>query len=186
MLLRPKARELIIGLADDPTFGPVVVFGSGGTAVEVIDDKALALPPLDLKLAADLINRTRVSRLLRGYRNVPPADRQALELMLVKVAQLAADLPEVRELDLNPVLADDKRGGRRRRARGDRAGREGEARALALRHPALSEGMGTPATRPLTACVSWCGPFGQKMRGSIANSSVMSPRTTCGCASSRR
>lgn len=106
MFVRPKARELIIGLADDPTFGPVVVFGSGGTAVEVVDDKALALPPLDLKLAGDLIDRTRVSRLLRGYRNVPPADRQALELMLVKVAQLAADLPEVRELDLNPVLAD--------------------------------------------------------------------------------
>lgn len=108
MVLRPKARELIIGLADDPTFGPVVVFGAGGTAVEVIDDKALALPPLDLKLAGDLIDRTRVSRLLRGYRNVPPADRQALELMLVKVAQLAADLPEVREIDLNPVLADEK------------------------------------------------------------------------------
>jgi acetyltransferase len=68
----------------------------------------LALPPLDLKLAGDLIDRTRVSRLLRGYRNVPPADLQALELMLVKVAQLAADLPEVRELDLNPVLADEK------------------------------------------------------------------------------
>ena len=68
----------------------------------------MALPPLDLKLAGDLIDRTRVSRLLRGYRNVPPADLQALELMLVKVAQLAADLPEVRELDLNPVLADEK------------------------------------------------------------------------------
>ena len=108
MVVRPKARELIIGLADDLTFGPVVVFGSGGTAVEVIDDKAVALPPLDLKLAGDLIDRTRVSRLLHGYRNVPPADRQALELMLVKVAQLAADLPEVRELDLNPVLADEK------------------------------------------------------------------------------
>jgi acetyltransferase len=102
MVVRPKARELIIGLADDPTFGPVVVFGSGGTAVEVVDDKALALPPLDLELAGDLIDRTWVSRLLRGYRNIPPADRQALELMLVKVAQLAADLPEVRELDLNP------------------------------------------------------------------------------------
>ena len=108
MVVRPKTRELIIGLADDLTFGPVIVFGSGGTAVEVTDDKALALPPLDMKLAGDLINRTRVSRLLNGYRNVPPADRQALELMLVKVAQLAADLPEVRELDLNPVLADDK------------------------------------------------------------------------------
>ncbi len=108
MLVRPKARELIIGLADDPTFGPVVVFGSGGTAVEVVDDKALALPPLDMRLANDLIDRTRVSRLLNAYRNVPPADRQGLELMLVKVAQLVADLPEVRELDLNPVLADEK------------------------------------------------------------------------------
>ena len=67
MFLRPKARELIIGLADDPTFGPIIVFGSGGTAVEVVDDKALALPPLDLKLASDLIDRTRVSRLLHGY-----------------------------------------------------------------------------------------------------------------------
>jgi acetyltransferase len=65
MFVRPKARELIVGLADDPTFGPVVVFGSGGTAVEVTDDKALELPPLDLKLAGDLIDRTRVSRLLQ-------------------------------------------------------------------------------------------------------------------------
>ena len=112
MVVRPKA-SLIIGLADDPTFGPVVVFGSGGTAVEVVDDKALALPPLDLKLASDLIDRTRVSRLLRGYRNVPPADRQALGLMLVKVAQLAADLPEVRELDLQSRSRRRERGGRR-------------------------------------------------------------------------
>lgn len=108
MHLRPKARELIVGVASDPVFGPVVVFGTGGTAVEVINDKALALPPLDLKLAGELIDRTRVSRLLKGYRNVPPAKRQALELMLVKVAQLVADLPEVLELDLNPVLADER------------------------------------------------------------------------------
>jgi acetyltransferase len=84
------------------------LFGTGGVAVEVINDKALALPPLDMKLAGELIDRTRVSRLLKGYRNVPPANRQALELMLVKVAQLVADLPEVQELDLNPVLADEK------------------------------------------------------------------------------
>lgn len=108
MQMRPKARELIIGVASDPIFGPVVVFGTGGTAVEVIDDKALALPPLDMKLAGELIDRTRVSRLLKGYRNIPPANRQGLELMLVKVAQLVADLPEVQELDLNPVLADEK------------------------------------------------------------------------------
>ena len=106
MVLRPKARELIAGIADDPTFGPVIVFGRGGTAVEVIDDKALALPPLDLELAHALIARTRVSRVLKAYRDVPAADTDAVALLLVKLAQLAADLPEVRELDLNPVLVD--------------------------------------------------------------------------------
>jgi acetyltransferase len=106
MILRPKARELIAGIADDPTFGPVVVFGRGGTAVEVIDDKALALPPLDLQLARELITRTRVSRVLKAYRNVPAADEAAVALVLVKLAQLAADFPQLRELDLNPLLAD--------------------------------------------------------------------------------
>jgi acetyltransferase len=106
MVLRPKARELIAGVADDPTFGPVIVFGRGGTAVEVVNDKALALPPLDMRLAHDLIGRTRVARILKAYRDVPPADEQAIALTLVKLAQLIADLPEVRELDLNPLLAD--------------------------------------------------------------------------------
>jgi len=107
MIVRPKARELIAGIADDPTFGPVIVFGQGGTAVEVISDKALALPPLDLALARGLIARTRVSRILKAYRNVPAADERAVELLLVKLAQLAADFPEIREIDLNPVLADE-------------------------------------------------------------------------------
>jgi acetyltransferase len=106
MIARPKARELIAGIADDPTFGPVIVFGRGGTAVEVIDDKALALPPLDLNLAQALIARTRVSRVLHAYRDVPAADTHAIALVLVKLAQLAADIPEVKELDLNPLLAD--------------------------------------------------------------------------------
>ena len=106
MVRRAKARELIAGIADDPTFGPVIVFGRGGTAVEVINDKALALPPLDLNLACDLIARTRVSRILKAYRDVPAADQRAVALVLVKLAQLAADLPEVRELDINPFLAD--------------------------------------------------------------------------------
>jgi acetyltransferase len=107
MIVRPKARELIVGVADDPTFGPVMVFGQGGTAVEVISDKALALPPLDLELARRLIGRTRVSRILKAYRNVPAADERAVELLLVKLAQLVADIPEIREIDLNPVLADE-------------------------------------------------------------------------------
>jgi acetyltransferase len=107
MIIRPKARELIAGIADDPTFGPVIVFGRGGVAVEVINDKALALPPLDLKLAQQLIARTRVSRVLKAYRDVPATDQKAIALVLVKLAQLSADLPEIRELDLNPLLADE-------------------------------------------------------------------------------
>ncbi len=106
MIVKPKARELIAGIADDPTFGPVIVFGHGGTAVEVIDDKALGLPPLDLGLAHNLISRTRVSRLLKAYRNVPAANEADVDLVLVKLAQLAADLPEIREIDINPLLAD--------------------------------------------------------------------------------
>ncbi|MBR1088663.1 bifunctional acetate--CoA ligase family protein/GNAT family N-acetyltransferase [Bradyrhizobium manausense] len=107
MIVKAKARELILGLADDPTFGTVVVFGRGGTAVEIINDKALALPPLDLQLARDLIERTRVSRLLRAYRDVPAVKEDAVALVLVKLAQMAADIPEIRELDLNPLLADE-------------------------------------------------------------------------------
>jgi acetyltransferase len=107
MVIRPKARELIAGIADDPTFGPVIVFGRGGTAVEIIDDKALALPPLDLNLAHGLIRRTRVSRILDRYRDVPAARRDDVALTLVKLAQLAADIPEIRELDINPLLADE-------------------------------------------------------------------------------
>ena len=106
MVLRPKARELILGLADDPTFGTVIVFGRGGTAVEIINDKALALPPLELQLARSLIERTRVSRLLRAYRDVPAVKEDAVAMVLVKLSQMAADIPEIRGLDINPLLAD--------------------------------------------------------------------------------
>ncbi|AVT78262.1 GCN5 family N-acetyltransferase [Rhodopseudomonas palustris] len=107
MILRPKARELTIGIADDPTFGPVIAFGQGGTGVELIDDRSLALPPLDLPLAESLIARTRVSKLLCAYRDVPEVKRSAVALTLVKLSQMAADLPEIRELDVNPLLADE-------------------------------------------------------------------------------
>lgn len=107
MISRPHGRELIAGIADDPTFGSVIVFGRGGIAVEMIDDKALALPPLDLNLAKELISRTRVSRLLRQYRDVPTAAQGDVEFTLVRLAQLAADIPEVRELDINPLIVDE-------------------------------------------------------------------------------
>ncbi|MBA4033245.1 MAG: GNAT family N-acetyltransferase [Bradyrhizobium sp.] len=107
MVVRAKTRELILGLADDPTFGTVVVFGRGGTAVEIINDKSLSLPPLDLHLARRLIERTRVSRLLRAYRDVPAVKHDAVAMVLVKLAQMAADIPEIRGLDINPLLADE-------------------------------------------------------------------------------
>ncbi|UGY17867.1 bifunctional acetate--CoA ligase family protein/GNAT family N-acetyltransferase [Bradyrhizobium septentrionale] len=107
MIERRSARELLLGIADDPTFGPVIVFGRGGTAVEVINDKALALPPLDMNLARDLVGRTRVSRLLAAYRDVSAVPVEAVPLTLVKLAQMAADIPEVAELDINPLLADE-------------------------------------------------------------------------------
>jgi acetyltransferase len=107
MILRPNAIELILGLAEDGTFGPIVLFGAGGTAVEVMNDKALALPPLDMNLAVSMMARTRVYRLLQGYRDRPAADLDAIGLALIGLSQLAADFPEVRELDINPLLADE-------------------------------------------------------------------------------
>lgn len=107
MIVREHGRELIAGLGDDPKFGPVIVFGRGGKAVEQIADTALALPPLDLDLAHELIGRTRVRRLLGAYRDVPAADMDAIALTLVKLSQISADLPEIRELDLNPLVADE-------------------------------------------------------------------------------
>lgn len=107
MIVRRAARELILGIADDPTFGPVIVFGRGGPAVEVINDKALALPPLDMNLARELVGRTRVSRLLGGYGDVAAVPADVVPLTLVKLAQMAADIPEVAELDINPMLADE-------------------------------------------------------------------------------
>ncbi|MEX3012079.1 GNAT family N-acetyltransferase [Hoeflea sp. TYP-13] len=107
MVRRPGAHELIIGVNDDPTFGPVILFGAGGTAVEVIKDTAIALPPLDLKLAHDLMDETRVYKLLQGYRDRPPADLNEIALTLMRVSQLIADLPQITELDINPLLADE-------------------------------------------------------------------------------
>ena len=107
MVRRGGAHELLAGIAVDPTFGPTIVFGQGGTAVELIADRALALPPLNARLARELIARTRVHRLLLGYRACAPADLPALERALVSLAQLAADVPEIVELDINPLLADE-------------------------------------------------------------------------------
>jgi acetyltransferase len=104
----PDAHELIIGVSTDPVFGPVILFGQGGIAVEVTDDHALGLPPLNMVLARDMVCRTRVAKLLAGYRNRPAADIDAVCRTLIQVAQLVTDLAEVVELDINPLLADSR------------------------------------------------------------------------------
>ncbi|MBF0562527.1 MAG: GNAT family N-acetyltransferase [Alphaproteobacteria bacterium] len=106
MARRPGAHELIIGVTTDPIFGPVILFGQGGTAVEVIADRAMALPPLNMVLARELISRTRIFKLLRGYRDRPPVNLDALCLTLMQVSQMVIDIPEIAELDINPLFAD--------------------------------------------------------------------------------
>ena len=91
---------------DDAVFGPVIVFGQGGTAVEIIDDTAVGLPPLNSLLARAQMTRTRVWRLLQGYRETPPAALDAIADILIRLGELAAEHPEVRELEINPLLAD--------------------------------------------------------------------------------
>jgi acetyltransferase len=107
MIEKPAAHELILGMAVDSTFGPFLLFGQGGTAVEVIADKTLGLPPLNLKLAREMIERTRVWRQLKGYRDQPAAKLDDVALTLVKLSQLVCDCPEIAELDINPLLADE-------------------------------------------------------------------------------
>ena len=108
MTSQAHARQLIIGVATDPLFGPVIVFGHGGRSAEVLRDHAVGLPPLNLPLARDLISRTRVMRLLEAHYGRPAVDLDALCLTLVKVSQLVVDIPEIAALDINPLLADDK------------------------------------------------------------------------------
>ena len=104
MLPRDAGLELIVGSSLDPQFGPVILFGSGGTLVEVQRDSAVALPPLNTTLARRLMEQTRVYRALRGVRGGPPADLAALEQLLVRLSRLVLEQPAIREIDINPLL----------------------------------------------------------------------------------
>lgn len=105
MLRFPHSREVLVGVATDPVFGPVISFGTGGVAVEAVGDMALSLPPLNRMLARELMSRSRIHRLLGAYRDVPAADPEALANILLVVSNLVCKLPWIREVDLNPVLA---------------------------------------------------------------------------------
>jgi acetyltransferase len=98
-------RELYLGLANDPTFGVVMGFGAGGLAVERVDDVEFELPPLNDVLIANLISRTRVSRLLDAYGNVPAINRDSLTTLMLRFSTLACACPEIAACDLNPVIA---------------------------------------------------------------------------------
>jgi acetyltransferase len=96
--------ELILGAKRDPQFGPLLLFGLGGMLTEVLQESSVDLPPLNLLLARRLIERTRIYKILKGYRNIPPANLGLLEEILVRLSQLVTDFPEIAELDINPLL----------------------------------------------------------------------------------
>src|SRR5690606_8222834 len=95
MVRRPQAHELIVGASVDPVVGAIVLFGQGGTAAEVVADRAVGLVPLNQPLARDMVSRTRVAALLAGYRDRPAIDHDALYGVLTQVSQLMCDVPEI-------------------------------------------------------------------------------------------
>ncbi|ANQ84849.1 GNAT family N-acetyltransferase [Azoarcus olearius] len=107
MILKRNGRELMVGVRRDPVFGPVITFGEGGNRVEANRDVAVALPPLNNYLAGDLIRSTRVHRLLGDFRNLPPVDMEALELVLLRVSEMVCELPWITEMDINPLIVDE-------------------------------------------------------------------------------
>ncbi len=109
MIDRREAQELIIGVSHDPVFGPVILFGAGGVGVEVVRDTAIALPPLDSRLAADLIDQTRVGALLAAYRGRKPADKAGIIGALLALSHMVEDFPCLRAVDVNPLVADHDR-----------------------------------------------------------------------------
>jgi acetyltransferase len=108
MMMSPHSRELMVGIARDPVFGPAVTFGAGGIAVEVLRDRAVALPPLNAPLVEDMVHGTRIGRMLGEFRNLPAVDRGALRDVLLRVSEIACEIPELDELDINPVVADER------------------------------------------------------------------------------
>ena len=107
MIVKPNGRELMIGVTSDQVFGPVITFGAGGTAVEIMGDRAVALPPLNTFLARELIQETHVAKMLGEFRNMPPANMAALEDVLLRVSEMVCELPLLKEMDINPLILDE-------------------------------------------------------------------------------
>ncbi|WP_234266305.1 bifunctional acetate--CoA ligase family protein/GNAT family N-acetyltransferase [Hydrogenophaga sp. NFH-34] len=102
-----RGRELYIGLKADEPFGPVIAFGAGGTMIELFNDQAMELPPLNQFLARRLIERSRVAETLKAWRGATAVDREALEHVLLRVSEMVCELPQLREMDINPIIVDE-------------------------------------------------------------------------------
>lgn len=107
MVVGANLRELMVGVATDPVFGPVITFGTGGVWVEAAGDRSVALPPLNDVIIANLIGQTRAARLIGAVRHIPAVKREALEQVLRRVSEMVCELPHIEELDINPILADE-------------------------------------------------------------------------------
>lgn len=101
-------REIMIGVIRDPVFGPAISVGLGGTMVEILKDSAVALPPLNAYMAKQMLAKTKAQRYLQAFRNLPPANIDALINVLLNVSVMVSELPEIMELDINPLIVDDK------------------------------------------------------------------------------
>jgi acetyltransferase len=101
-----RGREVYIGLTTDVPFGPVIVFGAGGTMIELIGDRAMELPPLNTFLARRLIERSRVAETLAAWRGAAAVDMAAIEEILLRVSEMVCELPQLREMDINPIIVD--------------------------------------------------------------------------------
>jgi acetyltransferase len=108
MVQRPGVHELMAGVIADPVFGPVMLFGQGGSAADIICDRAVALPPLNMHLARELMSRTRIYNVLEGYRGHKAANIDAICLTLVKLSHLIIDIPHIAEIHINPLFAGDQ------------------------------------------------------------------------------
>ena len=108
MARHTRGRELYIGVVTDEAFGPVIAFGAGGVRIELYRDRAMELPPLNQFLARQLIDRSRVSRTLDEWRGARPINREALEQILLRVSEMVCELPQLRELDINPIIVDEQ------------------------------------------------------------------------------
>jgi acetyltransferase len=107
MYKQPSDRELMVGIFKDKVFGPVISFGLGGSFVEILRDRAVALPPVNQLIAKQLIAQTHASKLLGIFRNMPSVNIEKIEHVLIRVSEMVSELPEIQEMDINPLIANE-------------------------------------------------------------------------------